>query len=294
MEEDPNVMRHSRGQGLEYTRASKSYALSGKIMLSAIIILFSAVMLILFLHIYARCCLVRRSRRSRRGSRLSLHPNAAAPSAPRGLDSAVLRSLPVFVFSSKTHQDSLECAVCLSEFEDGEKGRLLPKCNHRFHIDCIDMWFHSHSACPLCRSDVKPDSPKPNPAPGLENLGEISVGAVRNGDLEASCSSSEQTESSSSSGSGSSSSSTCSSSEVCSSSTFRKKDLGCVGMAVEVPTRRGVEEVEIAVVSPSGLGLKSPGSRILALKRILSRDRKVVTETADLERGEEQPNQNCS
>lgn len=143
---------------------------------------------------------------------------------------------------------------------------------------------------------MKPDSPKPNPAPGLGNLGEISVGAVRNGDLEAGCSSSEQqTESSSSSsGSGSSSSSSCSSSEVCSSSAFRKKALGCVGMAVEVPTRRGVEEVEIAVVSPGGQGLKSPGSRILALKRILSRDRKVVTETADLERGEEQPNQNCS
>nr|GMC53892.1 RING-H2 finger protein ATL60-like [Ipomoea batatas] len=37
---------------------------------------------------------------------------------------------------------------------EGEKARLLPKCNHGFHVDCIDMWFHSHSTCPLCRNPV--------------------------------------------------------------------------------------------------------------------------------------------
>ncbi|KAJ7533737.1 hypothetical protein O6H91_13G061800 [Diphasiastrum complanatum] len=37
---------------------------------------------------------------------------------------------------------------------ENEKGRLLPKCNHRFHTGCIDMWFHTHSTCPLCRTCV--------------------------------------------------------------------------------------------------------------------------------------------
>ncbi|EPS66911.1 hypothetical protein M569_07866, partial [Genlisea aurea] len=49
-----------------------------------------------------------------------------------------------------------ECAVCLAEFDESDVVRLLPKCNHSFHIECIDTWFRSHSTCPLCRSPVEP------------------------------------------------------------------------------------------------------------------------------------------
>ncbi|KAF5818482.1 putative transcription factor C2H2 family [Helianthus annuus] len=47
-----------------------------------------------------------------------------------------------------------ECAVCLSEFENGETCRVLPICKHCFHDDCIDTWFYNNSTCPLCRSKV--------------------------------------------------------------------------------------------------------------------------------------------
>ena len=47
-----------------------------------------------------------------------------------------------------------QCAVCLCEFKEGEELRLVPKCEHRFHSGCIDMWFHSHTTCPLCRTPV--------------------------------------------------------------------------------------------------------------------------------------------
>ncbi|OVA03209.1 zinc finger protein [Macleaya cordata] len=43
------------------------------------------------------------------------------------------------------------CAICLMEFSNGENIRVLPKCNHRFHIGCIDTWLLSHSSCPTCR-----------------------------------------------------------------------------------------------------------------------------------------------
>ena len=64
----------------------------------------------------------------------------------------------------------LECAVCLCEFEAYEKGRFLPSCHHSFHIDCIDMWFISHSTCPLCRTPVtyhnnEASSSSPSPSP---------------------------------------------------------------------------------------------------------------------------------
>lgn len=31
---------------------------------------------------------------------------------------------------------------------------MLPKCKHGFHVECIDMWFHSNNTCPLCRNLV--------------------------------------------------------------------------------------------------------------------------------------------
>ncbi|RWR94616.1 RING-H2 finger protein ATL2-like protein [Cinnamomum micranthum f. kanehirae] len=233
-----------------YTPDAKSYAMSGRIMLMAIVILISVVLMILSLHLYARCIRLRHRRQNLRRLRrhrsrlLILLPHNHRPSNPTtacGLDASVLASLPTFVFSSKTHQTPLECAVCLSEFEENEKGRLLPKCNHSFHIDCIDMWFLSHSSCPLCRAAVVPESP--NEAISVsENRVERDPEIGSSSGLCSSCQVDEETASSSSS------SSSC-----------------------------------------------SPGSRILSLKRILSRDRKSgsfspntssVTET-DLERGEE-------
>ncbi|KAF0913623.1 hypothetical protein E2562_023733 [Oryza meyeriana var. granulata] len=60
--------------------------------------------------------------------------------------------LPVFVLKSgEGGGPAVECAVCLAEVRDGERGRLLPRCGHRFHVECIDRWFRSNSTCPLCR-----------------------------------------------------------------------------------------------------------------------------------------------
>jgi E3 ubiquitin-protein ligase ATL41 len=50
----------------------------------------------------------------------------------------------------------VECAVCLSIVEDEEMMRLLPNCNHSFHVGCIDKWLASHSTCPICRTKVEP------------------------------------------------------------------------------------------------------------------------------------------
>lgn len=50
--------------------------------------------------------------------------------------------------------EGTECSVCLSEFQEDETLRLLPKCNHAFHIPCIDTWLRSHTNCPLCRAGI--------------------------------------------------------------------------------------------------------------------------------------------
>lgn len=64
----------------------------------------------------------------------------------------VVESIPVFVYSEKI-MEKLECVICLCEFKDGQQGRRLPKCNHKFHLSCIDKWLFSHSTCPICRTN---------------------------------------------------------------------------------------------------------------------------------------------
>ncbi|XP_038720289.1 E3 ubiquitin-protein ligase RING1-like [Tripterygium wilfordii] len=53
--------------------------------------------------------------------------------------------------------EGTDCFVCLSEFEEDESLRLLPKCSHAFHIACIDTWLRSHKNCPLCRAPIVSD-----------------------------------------------------------------------------------------------------------------------------------------
>ncbi|KAL8113191.1 hypothetical protein AgCh_020487 [Apium graveolens] len=50
--------------------------------------------------------------------------------------------------------EEADCTICLSEFRDDESLRLLPKCNHAFHIACIDTWLRSHKNCPFCRAPI--------------------------------------------------------------------------------------------------------------------------------------------
>lgn len=50
--------------------------------------------------------------------------------------------------------EPLDCAICFSAIEDGEKvGALL--CDHIFHSECLKSWLTRRAVCPLCqRTDV--------------------------------------------------------------------------------------------------------------------------------------------
>ncbi|WZY73506.1 hypothetical protein YC2023_005746 [Brassica napus] len=125
---------------------SPNYDTNGKAKLVAIVALSTVAIIVALSYLYDRW----HRRRSRNMVSLATNPSHT------GLDPAVVKTFPVFTFSDATHKDQTDCAVCLSEFEEGESGRVLPGCKHAFHVECIDMWFHSHSTCPLCRSLVEP------------------------------------------------------------------------------------------------------------------------------------------
>lgn len=73
---------------------------------------------------------------------------------------------PTILFTRKrmkkpSESEHVDCRVCLSEFEEGDKVRSL-NCEHTFHKDCLDMWFLQDqnqycATCPLCRNKVLPD-----------------------------------------------------------------------------------------------------------------------------------------
>ncbi|KAJ6435552.1 hypothetical protein OIU84_000700 [Salix udensis] len=80
-----------------------------------------------------------------------------------GVDQTFIDALPVFHYKTIIGlKNPFDCAVCLCEFEPEDKLRLLPKCSHAFHMECIDTWLLSHSTCPLCRacllSDFSPNN----------------------------------------------------------------------------------------------------------------------------------------
>ncbi|KAI3969071.1 hypothetical protein MKW92_006455 [Papaver armeniacum] len=100
---------------------------------------------------------IRGSRVEQRGSRVDPN-NFVGRSSAGGLDSVLIQMFPVLVYSDikNLKEISNDCAVCLSEYEDKDMLRLLPKCQHVFHRECIDSWLVSHATCPVCRSNLNP------------------------------------------------------------------------------------------------------------------------------------------
>ncbi|EER99041.1 hypothetical protein BDA96_02G244000 [Sorghum bicolor] len=125
-----------------------------------IVVLIAAFFFLGFFSIYVRHCYAGGDSSN---STDPAGPNGAAARSrrqQRGLDAAVLESFPTMAYADvkahKAGKGALECAVCLSEFDDDETLRLLPKCSHVFHPDCIDTWLASHVTCPVCRANLVP------------------------------------------------------------------------------------------------------------------------------------------
>ncbi|WOL15551.1 hypothetical protein Cni_G24332 [Canna indica] len=92
--------------------------------------------------------------------------NPAARPAETGLKRKALQQLPRLVYSAgmRVTGSIPECAICLSEFVPGEQIRVLPKCNHGFHLKCIDRWLAARSSCPTCRRSMFTPCEKTSPS----------------------------------------------------------------------------------------------------------------------------------
>uniref|UniRef100_A0A7N0U2S6 RING-type domain-containing protein n=1 Tax=Kalanchoe fedtschenkoi TaxID=63787 RepID=A0A7N0U2S6_KALFE len=145
-------------------------ALSRKIMTAGIVSLLAATILIVMLHIYAKCLLMRQERVRARAAPRSFSGDAVMPvddddqlspgSSSRrkpGLDALTIASLPKFVYAEmKGLDEGVECAVCLGAVCGQEVVRMLPNCKHLFHMECVDKWLCLHTSCPICRTAAEP------------------------------------------------------------------------------------------------------------------------------------------
>ncbi|XP_074274026.1 uncharacterized protein LOC141597458 [Silene latifolia] len=70
---------------------------------------------------------------------------------------SVVDSLPLRTYEkpcTNCGEDVDQCYICLAEYEEGEKIRVLP-CRHEYHMSCVDKWLKEiHGICPLCRGEI--------------------------------------------------------------------------------------------------------------------------------------------
>ncbi|XP_013592276.1 PREDICTED: E3 ubiquitin-protein ligase RING1-like isoform X2 [Brassica oleracea var. oleracea] len=70
----------------------------------------------------------------------------------------------------KIQEPSLQCSVCLDDFEVGAEAKQMP-CKHNFHADCLLPWLELHSSCPVCRYQLPADDTKTTDSATHDNNG---------------------------------------------------------------------------------------------------------------------------
>ncbi|XP_062217401.1 RING-H2 finger protein ATL73-like [Phragmites australis] len=83
---------------------------------------------------------------------------SVARMAQAGARRKALRAMPTMVYSEGLPLQAAGggpvCAICLADLVPGERVRVLPKCNHGFHVRCVDRWLLARSTCPTCRQSL--------------------------------------------------------------------------------------------------------------------------------------------
>ncbi|XP_030528558.1 receptor homology region, transmembrane domain- and RING domain-containing protein 2-like [Rhodamnia argentea] len=96
------------------------------------------------------------------------HIRRERPRAPRvrefhGMSSCLVKAMPSLIFTAAVEDNctSRTCAICLEDYNVGEKLRILP-CRHKFHALCVDSWLTSwRTFCPVCKRDARTSTGEP-------------------------------------------------------------------------------------------------------------------------------------
>ncbi|XP_051217018.1 RING-H2 finger protein ATL78 [Lolium perenne] len=120
-------------------------------------VLLCALICALGLNSIVRCALRCSSTRMTPAAAGSRELGSVARLAQAGVRRKALRAMPTLVYSAGQAlgpSTAPACAICLADLEPGERVRVLPKCNHGFHVRCVDRWLMARSTCPTCRQPL--------------------------------------------------------------------------------------------------------------------------------------------
>ena len=77
--------------------------------------------------------------------------------------------------SSQSVFDKYEdCTICLDQFLDGQKVKVMPSCEHIFHEKCFISWLDYQLKCPNCNQaiDIKDSDPMISETDNMEESNE--------------------------------------------------------------------------------------------------------------------------
>ncbi|CAJ2642473.1 RING-H2 finger protein ATL3-like [Trifolium pratense] len=120
----------------------------------SLIILFVGIGILVSIHF---CIVGRAFRRDSNSGGDIQGQSSSTRSTSKGMFGGDLKNLPCFDYVEpieKGYNNLVDCAVCLESFKVGDACRLLPKCRHSFHVQCIDLWIMKTPFCPICRTWV--------------------------------------------------------------------------------------------------------------------------------------------
>ncbi|KAJ6821650.1 receptor homology region, transmembrane domain- and RING domain-containing protein 1-like isoform X1 [Iris pallida] len=83
-----------------------------------------------------------------------------------GMSRRLVKAMPSLIFTSVLEDTctSATCAICLEDYNIGEKLRILP-CRHKFHAICVDSWLTTwRTFCPVCKRDARTSTGNPPPS----------------------------------------------------------------------------------------------------------------------------------
>ena len=85
------------------------------------------------------------------------HQNTMEPVPVRPTAQQIATASTVSTVSAEEEEETEEnaCAICQDIMAEGSQIRTLNRCEHAFHIGCIDIWLQRHVNCPVCRHDIR-------------------------------------------------------------------------------------------------------------------------------------------
>ncbi|XP_044475579.1 receptor homology region, transmembrane domain- and RING domain-containing protein 2-like [Mangifera indica] len=120
------------------------------------IMAISFISLLALAAVLATCFFVRRHR-------IRQEPRSSRVREFHGMSRRLVKAMPSLIFTAVLEDNctSGTCAICLEDYNVGEKLRILP-CHHKFHAFCVDSWLTSwRTFCPVCKHDARTSTGNP-------------------------------------------------------------------------------------------------------------------------------------